>query len=254
MKQIGRIFRRDIKNIFTNSMAIILAAGVLILPSLYAWVNIYANWDPYGKASTGNMKIAVMIEDKGVTFRGIGINIGEQIGESLRANDVIDWQFLPKEEGVNGVLSGQYYAAIEIPEDFSESLVSIISDDFEPPQITYYANEKKNAIATKITDKVVQTVQGEVNTTFIKTIADVISKLVGAVLPGGGRGYRITLGGHWGRTGAAGREVPSLLPDEESVLAFIEKVLTFYRSNGLPGERFCKLLDRLGFEQVLSET
>ena len=78
--------------------------------------------------------------------------------------------------------------------------------------------------------------------------------IVGAVLPGGGRGYRITLGGHWGRTGAAGREVTSLLPDEASVLAFIEKVLTFYRSNGLPGERFCKMLDRLGFEQVLSET
>ena len=76
--------------------------------------------------------------------------------------------------------------------------------------------------------------------------------IVGAVLPGGGRGYRIFLGGHWGRTGAAGREVPSLLPDEESVLAFIERVLNFYRSNGLPGERFCKTLDRLGFEQVLS--
>ena len=50
---------------------------------------------------------------------------------------------------------------------------------------------------------------------------------------------------------SAGREVPSLLPDEESVLSFIEKVLNFYRSNGLPGERFCKTLDRLGFEQVL---
>ena len=76
--------------------------------------------------------------------------------------------------------------------------------------------------------------------------------IVGAVLLGGGRGYRIFLGGHWGRTGAAGREVPSLLPDEESVLVFIEKVLSFYKDNGLPGERFCKTLDRLGFEQVLS--
>ena len=119
MKQIGQIFRRDIKNIFTNSMAVILAAGVLILPSLYAWVNIYANWDPYGKASTGNMQIAVMIEDRGVSFRGIEITVGEQIGENLRANDVIDWQFLSKEEGVNGVLAGKYYAAIEIPAYFS---------------------------------------------------------------------------------------------------------------------------------------
>ena len=75
--------------------------------------------------------------------------------------------------------------------------------------------------------------------------------IVGAVLSGGGRGYRITLGGHWGRTGAAGREMPSIISDEASVLAFIEKVLNFYRANGLPGERFCKTLDRLGFERAL---
>ena len=75
--------------------------------------------------------------------------------------------------------------------------------------------------------------------------------VAGAVLPGGARGYRITLGGHWGRTGAAGREVPGVLPDEESVLAFIERVLDFYRANGQPGERFFKTLDRIGFERAL---
>ena len=75
--------------------------------------------------------------------------------------------------------------------------------------------------------------------------------VAGAVLPSGARGYRITLGGHWGRTGAAGREVPGVLPDEESVLAFIERVLDFYRANGQPGERFFKTLDRIGFERAL---
>ena len=75
--------------------------------------------------------------------------------------------------------------------------------------------------------------------------------VAGAVLPGGARGYRITLGGHWGRTGAAGRAVPGVLPDEESVLAFIERVLDFYRANGQPGERFFKTLDRIGFERAL---
>ena len=76
--------------------------------------------------------------------------------------------------------------------------------------------------------------------------------VAGTVLPGGARGYRITLGGHWGRTGAAGRETPVVLPDEESVLAFIEKILDFYRANGRPGERFCKTLERIGFEQSLA--
>ena len=77
--------------------------------------------------------------------------------------------------------------------------------------------------------------------------------IVGAVLPGGGRGYRITLGGHWGRTGAAGREVPTVLPDEDHVLSYIERVLEFYRANGQPGERFFKTLERIGFEQALAQ-
>lgn len=184
MKNIGLIMKRDLKNIFTNSMAVILAVGILILPSLYAWVNIYANWDPYGKQSTGNMKVAVAIGDEGLSFRGISVNIGEEIRKNLQANDMIDWVFLSKEDAVNGVLAGDYYAAIEIPENFSESIASILSDRFEAPQITYYANEKKNAIATKITDKVVQTIQSEVNETFIKTVADVASGVLGAELYG----------------------------------------------------------------------
>ena len=96
MNNIWLIFKRDLRKIATNSMAIILAAGVLVLPSLYAWVNIYANWDPYGKQSTGNMKIAVMIEDQGISFRDIDINIGDQIEENLKANDVMKLHTIEK--------------------------------------------------------------------------------------------------------------------------------------------------------------
>ena len=63
MKTTLKIFKRDLKNIFTNSMAIILAVGIALLPSLYAWFNIYANWDPYG--ATGTMLVAVIIEAEG---------------------------------------------------------------------------------------------------------------------------------------------------------------------------------------------
>ena len=176
MKTIVAIFKRDLKKIFTNSMAIILAVGIALLPSLYAWFNIYANWDPYG--STGSMQIAVIIEDEGYTYRTIEINVGEKIRENLEGNDLIDWQFLPKDEALEGIESGKYYAGIEIPAGFSESLTSIVTNDFVQPSITYYANEKKNAIATKITDKVVQTIQLEVNESFVSTVIGVIGSLI----------------------------------------------------------------------------
>lgn len=225
MKTVLRVFTRDIKNITKNAMAIILAVGVLILPSLYAWVNIYANWDPYGKQSTGNMQIAVMIEDKGVAFRGLSINVGEQIKENLSGNDVIDWQFVDRDTGIEGVKAGAYYAAIEVPENFSESLTSIVTDSFEAPTLTYYANEKKNAIATKITDKVVQTVQGEVNASFIKTIADLISKLSGALVTNGKEGVSSTaqdLSSDIGLIKASVDGLQQTLGSFESVLTFVK--------------------------------
>ena len=179
MKNIAKIFRRDIKSIFTNSMAVILAVGIAVLPSLYAWFNIFANWDPYG--STGNMQVAVVIEDEGYKYRDIEINVGAQIESNLKANDAIDWQFVSKDKAMKGIESGKYYAGIEIPKGFSKSLTSIVTNNFKQPQITYYANEKKNAIATKITDKVVQTVQQEVNESFVTTVINVVSSLIDVV-------------------------------------------------------------------------
>lgn len=180
MKMIFKIFKRDIKKIFRNSMAIILAIGLAVLPSLYAWFNIYANWDPYG--STGNMQVAVINNDEGAVIKTFTVNVGSQIETNLKANDLIDWQFVSKEEGINGVKAGKYYAAIEIPSGFSNSLTSVMSSEFKQPQIVYYANEKKNAIATKITDKVVQTVQTEVNESFITTIVNLMNQVFGFVL------------------------------------------------------------------------
>ena len=75
--------------------------------------------------------------------------------------------------------------------------------------------------------------------------------VTGALLPGGGRGYRVALGGHWGRTGAAGRDIGRPLESEDEVLGFIGKALTFYRMNGQPGERFFKTLDRIGFDAAI---
>ncbi len=180
MKNIFKIFKRDLKNIFTNSMAIVLAVGVALLPSLYAWFNIYANWDPYGK--TGAMMVAVCNEDEGAAYKNLDIDIGSQICDNLKGNDSIDWQFVSKKDAQNGVAAGRYYAAIEIPSGFSKNLASIVTDDYERPQIIYYANEKKNAIATKITDKVVQTVQTTVNESFVTTVVDVMSAVIGSAM------------------------------------------------------------------------
>ena len=178
MKRAFEIFRRDINRLSHNMVAMIVTIGVCLIPSLYAWFNIAANYDPY--ANTGNIKIAVANADKGTENELIGeLNVGEEIVQNLKKNDSLGWKFTDEKKAVQGVKSGKYYAAIVIPEDFSSSFVSIFSGDMKQPQFEYYLNEKKNAIAPKVTGTGASTIQEQVNEEFIAAAAGSVSKILG---------------------------------------------------------------------------
>lgn len=176
MRRAFRIFKRDVGRLVHNRVAMIVMAGVCVLPSLYAWFNIAANMDPY--SNTQGIKVAVANNDREAANDLIKLNAGESIEENLRENEQLGWTFVEEAQAVEGVKSGAYYAAIVIPEDFSSSLLSIISGSPEKPRLDYYINEKKNAIAPKITDTGAGTVQQEINDTFSSVAAETISKLI----------------------------------------------------------------------------
>ena len=179
MKNIISVFLSDWRRISTNVVALIVVMGLCILPSLYAWFNILSNWDPYGPDATGNIKVAVASSDKGVTIGDNTVNISDNVIEGLKANDTIGWVFTDDvESAVNGVYAGDYYAALIMPDDFSENMVSFLTDSFTHPQIIYYTNQKKNAIAPKITDKAKTAVQQQVNATFLSTLTESALKVV----------------------------------------------------------------------------
>ena len=186
MKNIFKIFSRDAKKIAGNVVALVIVMGLSIIPALYAWFNILSNWDPYGESATSLMKVAVYSGDEGLTLGDISLNIGDSVVEGLEANSTIGWVFCDtKEEALAGVYSGDYYAALILPEDFTTDMISFLSGDPENPVIEYYENSKKNAIATKITSKVKTTVQQTVNASFVSTLAEYASK-AGEVLTGEG--------------------------------------------------------------------
>ena len=183
MKNIYRIFLSDWKRISKNVVAVVVVIGLTILPSLYAWFNILSNWDPYGKESTSQIKVAVASDDSGTSMEGMQLNMGDNIISALQSNDtIIGWVFTDTTaDAINGVYSGEYYAALIIPSDFSAKMLSFISDDINHPEIEYYTNQKKNAIAPKITDKAKTAVQEQVNQTFINTITTTLAKALSGV-------------------------------------------------------------------------
>lgn len=176
MKNIFKIIKADLSHIKNNVIALCVIIGLTVIPALYSWFNILSNWDPYGQASTSRIKVAVVSIDKGTALEGMELNVGDSIIDALETNDTIGWQFVDsKDDAIVGVYSGEYYAALVVPEDFSKNLISFLSDTMEHPQLQYYCNQKANAIAPKITDKAKTAVQQQVNQTFIDTIVTTIA-------------------------------------------------------------------------------
>ena len=176
MKQIWNIFRADWKRLTASVVAVVVMLGLCLVPCLYAWFNILSNWDPYGVASTSRIKVAVASEDDGCDVLGLRVNIGQLVLQGLESNDQMGWVFVDDAQtALDGVYAGDYYAALVIPAEFTGDFVSILEGDLRHPQIQYYENEKKNAIAPKITNKAKTAVQEEINTTILEKVADALT-------------------------------------------------------------------------------
>jgi len=176
-----RIFWRDLRRILRNPIAVVVTIGVCIIPSLYAWFNIAANWNPY--ANTSGMSVAVVSNDQGADLGGdLGyVNAGDMVLDRLADNDQLRWVVTNQDDALDGVDSGTYYAAIVIPDDFTSDLGSVLTGTLSQPDIDYYVNEKINPIAPKVTDTGASTIETQINETFVKTVTGVIvDKLKGA--------------------------------------------------------------------------
>lgn len=170
MKNVRRIFCDDILSLAKNFFALVIVIGICFLPALYAWFNIYSNWDPYG--NTGALKLAAISLDKGYTDEnGEYHNQGDTIIENLHENTAVNWQFVESsDEAIEGVYSGKYYAAVVIEEDFTYNMYNAFTADVNRPTLLFYENQKKNPVATKISDTVVQSLQNNINVAFTEVV------------------------------------------------------------------------------------
>ena len=176
MKHIWNIFRADWQRLTASVVAVVVMLGLCLVPCLYAWFNILSNWDPYGPDSTGNIRVAVASQDQGSELLGLQLNIGSLVLDGLKSNDQMGWVFVDDQDAaLEGVYAGDYYAALIVPEDFTDDFVSLLDGALEHPQIQYYENEKKNAIAPKITSKAKTAVQEEINSTIVEKVADALT-------------------------------------------------------------------------------
>ena len=146
----------------------VILAGLAILPSFYAWFNLWAMWDPYG--NTGHIKVAVVNEDSGDKVRGKKINVGDTMVKSLKNNDSFDWQFVSREKADHEIKMGKYYAGIYIPSKFTHQVACTLRKHPQKADVNFKVNQKINAVAAKLTDTGSSLVVEKANEQFNKTV------------------------------------------------------------------------------------
>ncbi|GAA3934473.1 YhgE/Pip domain-containing protein [Microbacterium soli] len=173
MRNILQVLRFDLRRATSSVMAVIVLFGLVVVPSLFTWFNVIASWNPFD--NTKNLKVAVASADEGYQsdLVPIRLNVGEQVLSELRANDELDWIFTTKDDAIDGTRSGEYYAAIVLPPTFSTDMMTFYARGAEHTRIEYYTNEKKNALAPKITGQGADEVATAVNETFTSTLSEV---------------------------------------------------------------------------------
>lgn len=171
MRNIGRILKRDVKRLLRVPQAWIIVIGVIFTPALYAWFNVDAFWDPYSE--TGNIQIDVVNQDRGGGSDLTGhVDAGAMVEEQLRQNHQLGWTFTTEDEALKDVHDGKAYAAIIIPPDFTDDLLTITSGNFTAPNLLYYVNEKSNAVAPKMTDAGATELDRRISAAFVEQVAN----------------------------------------------------------------------------------
>ncbi|OEH55255.1 phage infection protein [Oceanobacillus sp. E9] len=169
------IFSTDVRKTGTNWVALIILGGLLILPSLYAWLNIKAAWDPYSQVD--EVPVGIVNEDVGAEVRGEDIHVGDELISTLKEDNSMNWQFDNREGAMEHIENGDYYAVIIIPEDFSEKLGTVTTGNPEKANVEYYVNEKVNAITPQMTNRGASTIVDNVSSQFVSTVNGVIFDL-----------------------------------------------------------------------------
>jgi putative membrane protein len=181
MSGIWQVFRSDLRRATSSVMAMIVLCGLIVIPSAFTWFNVIGSWSPFD--NTKNLKVAVASVDEGYDspLIPVHVNLGSVVESALRANDQLDWVITTKQDAIAGTTSGEYYAAMVLPKDFSERMLTFYTAGSQRTQVDYYTNDKSNPLAPLITSEGADDLTAKINAEFTKELGNVALSLVSSL-------------------------------------------------------------------------
>ncbi|MSR92445.1 YhgE/Pip domain-containing protein [Inconstantimicrobium porci] len=164
------VCKKELKTLWKNKIKIVATLAVIIIPLLYTFSYLKAYWDPYGDLK--NYHVAIINNDTGATLDGKKVNYGNETIDKLKKKTEIGFDFVDKNTAEHGLKYDKYFASIEIPNDFSKKIVEAKDGSAVAPTINFVSNNKKNYIATKISENIKTTIISQLKQSISEEYAE----------------------------------------------------------------------------------
>ncbi|GAA3534010.1 ABC transporter [Aeromicrobium flavum] len=156
-----RLALSELRRLTAGRMPRLAVLAIVLIPTMYASLYLWANHDPYGKLAS--VQAALVVEDVPADSAQSGtVHAGRDVARDLVEDGSFDWQEVGSDEAAAGVEDGTYLFALTIPRGFSTALAS--TADFDPAQGTLIltTNEANNYLSSTIAEQVLTKVSSSI--------------------------------------------------------------------------------------------
>ncbi|HJD98442.1 YhgE/Pip family protein [Levilactobacillus brevis] len=162
-----------------NRLILISVLAIMFIPFLYCIFFLKSVWDPYGE--TGKLPVAVVNQDKPVTYQGQKLNVGDQTITNLKKNHQLGWRFVSAKTAADGLKHHKYYTVITIPKNFSANAATALDKHPKKMTFTYKTNGSANYIAQVMSEVGSDKLNSEIRAKVTKAYAQATFKQIYAV-------------------------------------------------------------------------
>ncbi|WP_141014847.1 YhgE/Pip domain-containing protein [Nocardioides sambongensis] len=147
-----RLAATELRRLTAGRLPRVALIALVVLPTLYGGLYLYANHDPYERL--GEVPAALVVEDQPVTTDDEEIHAGRDLADQLLEQQDFDWHEVDADEAEAGVESGRYDFALRIPDGFSAALASISELDPDQARLELVTNDANSYLSTTIAGQV----------------------------------------------------------------------------------------------------
>ena len=155
-----------------NKILLLVFLAIIAIPTIYTTLFLGSMWDPYGKVD--HLPVAIVNEDKPVTYNDETLEVGNEMVDSLKDNESLDFHFVSSKEAKDGLKNGTYYMVITIPEDFSANASTVLDEHPQKMELDYETNPGTNYIASKLSETALNKIRTSVADTVTKTYTETV--------------------------------------------------------------------------------